>query len=105
MKERLSKIEKQEDIRISVENVNTDIRKMTNWKLFGPDCVQGCCFKRFSTLHSRLTEHLQTCVVVDNVPMDDKRKNNIDLERSRERKCYQQLPPYRMSTTYVEVAH
>ena len=105
MKERLSKIEKQEDIRISVENVNTDIRKMTNWKLFGPDCVQGCCFKRFSTLHSRLTEHLQTCVVVDNVPMDDKRKNNIDVEGSRERKCRQQLPPYRMSTTYVEVAH
>ena len=64
VKERLSEIEKQEDIRISVENVKTAIRKMTNWRAPGPDWVQGYWFKRFSTLHSRLTEHHQTCVVV-----------------------------------------
>ena len=58
VKERLSEIDKQEDIRISVENVKTAIRKMTNWKVPGPDCVQGYWFKRFSSLHSRLTEHL-----------------------------------------------
>ena len=40
-KERLSEIDKQEDIRIIVENVKTAIRKMTNWKVPGPDCVQG----------------------------------------------------------------
>ena len=34
---------------------------MTNWKAPGPDW--GDRFKRFSTLHSRLTEHLQTCDV------------------------------------------
>ena len=55
-KERLSEIDKQEDIRISVENVKTAIRKMTNWK------------GRFSSLHSKLTKHLQTCVVVGDVP-------------------------------------
>ena len=69
VKERLSEIDKQEDIRISVENVKTAIRKMTNWKVPGPDCVQGYWFKRFSSLHSRLTEHLQTCVVVGDVPI------------------------------------
>ena len=37
VKERLSEIDKQEDIRISVENVKTAIRKMTNWKVLGPD--------------------------------------------------------------------
>ena len=68
VKERLSEIDKQEDIRISVENVKTAIRKMTNWKVPGPDCVQGYWFKRFSSLHSRLTEHLQACVVVGDVP-------------------------------------
>ena len=67
-KERLSEIDKQEDIRIIVENVKTAIRKMTNWKAPGTDCVQGYQFKRFSTLNSRLTEHLQTCIVVGNVP-------------------------------------
>ena len=56
----LSEIEKQGDIRISAENVKTVIRKITNWKVPGPDCVQGYWFKSFSTLHSRLTEHLQT---------------------------------------------
>ena len=68
VKERLSEIEKQEDIRISVENVKTVIRKMTNWKAPDPDCVQGYWFKRFSTLHSALTEHLQICIVVSDVP-------------------------------------
>ena len=41
VKERLSEIDKLEDIRISAENVKTTIRKMTSWKASGPDCVQG----------------------------------------------------------------
>ena len=68
VKERLSEIYKQEDIRISVENGKTAIRKMTNWKVPGPDCVQVYWFKMFSSLRSRLTEYLLTCVVVGNVP-------------------------------------
>ena len=40
VKECLSETEKQENIRISVQNVKTAIRKMTNWKAPGPDCVQ-----------------------------------------------------------------
>ena len=68
MKERLSGTEKEKNIRISVENVKTAIRKINNWKAPGPDCVQRCWFKRISILHSRLTENLQTCVVVGDVP-------------------------------------
>ena len=68
VKERLSLTDKQEDIRISAENVKTAMKKMTNWKTPGPDCVQGCWFKRFSSLHSRLVEHLQTCPAVGDVP-------------------------------------
>ena len=67
MKERLSDTDKQEDIRLNVENLNMGIRKMTNWKASGPDCVQGYWFKRFSSLHSRLTKHLQACVAVGDV--------------------------------------
>ena len=40
MKQRLREIDKQEDTKISVKNVKTTIRKMTNWKVPGPDCVQ-----------------------------------------------------------------
>ena len=68
VKERLSEIYKQEDIRISVGNGKTAIRKMTNWKVPGPDCVQMYWFKMFSSLRSRLTEYLLTCVVAGNVP-------------------------------------
>ena len=47
VKERLSEIEKQEVLRISVENVKMVIRKITNWKAPVPDCAQGYWFKRF----------------------------------------------------------
>ena len=93
--ERLSEIEKQEDIRISVDNVKTVIRNMTNWKPYGPYCVQGYWFKRFSTMQSRLTEHLQTCVLVGDVPT---------WMTKGKRKCCQQLPPYHMPTAYVGAA-
>ena len=80
------------------------IREMTNWKTTGPDCVAGYWFKRFSRLHSRLTEHLQACAVVGNVPTWMTKENNIDPEGSRERKCCQQLPPFCMPSIYVEAA-
>ena len=38
---------------------------MTNWKVWS--CVQGYWFKWFSTFHSSLTEHLETCILVANV--------------------------------------
>ena len=68
VKERLIETDKQKHIRISVENVKTSIRKITNWKAPGPGCVQGYWFKRFSSLHSRLAGHLQNCIVVCDVP-------------------------------------
>ena len=68
VKEWLSEFDKQEDIRISVKNVKMALRKMSNWKAPGPDSVQGFWFKILSTLYSRLTEHLQTCVVEGDVP-------------------------------------
>ena len=41
---------------------------MTNRKAPGFDCVQEYWLRRFLALHSRLTEHLQTCFVVGDVP-------------------------------------
>ena len=77
---------------------------MTNWKTTGPDCVQGYWFKGFSRFQSSLTEHLETCVVVVNVPTWMTKENSIDPEGSKERKCCQQLPPFCMPSTYVEAA-
>ena len=103
VKERLSEIAKQEDIRVSVENVKMATRKIANWKTPGSDCAQDYWFKRFSRWHSRLTEHLQTCIVVGDVPTwMTKGKKIIDPEGFREWKCCKQLLSYRMPTTYVE---
>ena len=86
VKERFSEFDKQEDIRISVENVNTAIRKMTNWKTPGPDCVQGYWFKRFATWHSRLTEHLQTCFVEGDVPTWVKKERTPLIQKDPEKR-------------------
>ena len=85
LKERLSEIRWQEDIRISFDNVKTTVRKMTNWKAPGTDFVQGYWFKRFSTLHSRLTEQLQTCVVEGNVPTWMTKRKTTLIQKDQEK--------------------
>ena len=47
VRERFSEIDKQEDIKISVYNVETAIRKMTSRKVPGPDCVKGIGLRGF----------------------------------------------------------
>ena len=83
--------------------MKTTIMKMTCWKLPDSDCVQGYCFKRFSTLHSKLTEHLQACVVSGRCTnMDGKGKTTLiqkDPENENVANNYhpidcQQLPSY-----------
>ena len=41
---------------------------MSNWKAAGSDNVQGFWFKRTTSLHSKLTQHLQECVNAGQVP-------------------------------------
>ena len=65
--------------------MKTAIRTMTNWKAPSPDCVQEYWLKRFSTLHSRLTEHLQTCVVVANVPTWMTKGKTTLIQKDREK--------------------
>ena len=35
---------------------------MSNWKAAGPDHVQGFWFKKATSLHPKLKQHLQECV-------------------------------------------
>ena len=54
MKEELADVEKQKDITITVESIRKCVSGMSNWKVPGPDGVQGFWFKRMTNLHDRL---------------------------------------------------
>ena len=39
-----------------------------NWKVAGPDHIQGVWFKKTTSLHPKLKQHLQECVNIGQVP-------------------------------------
>ena len=55
-------------IMITVESIRKCVSGMLNWKVPGPDCVQGFWFKRMANLHDRLVKHLQACLNTGIVP-------------------------------------
>ena len=47
-------VKKQEKIDITTESLKKILGRMPNWKLPGPDLVQGFWLKNFSSLHERV---------------------------------------------------
>ena len=68
VRDRMSGIEKQEEVKIDIKDVEHGIRKMENWKAPGPDGVRGFWFKRFRSLHGVITESLQNCLDSGSIP-------------------------------------
>ena len=58
----------QEGFQIDVKKVKKQLRKVPNWKAPGPDQVHGYWLKNFSSLHERIAQQLQECLVRVNVP-------------------------------------
>ena len=46
LKENMENLEKQEDIEITIDDIKSGIKKMSNWKAPGPDGVHGFWFKK-----------------------------------------------------------
>ena len=61
-------VEKQEQVKIDIKDVELGIWKMANWRAPGPDGVRGFWFKRFRLLHGVITESLQDCLDSGSVP-------------------------------------
>ena len=59
---------KQQNITITIRRVKEQLRKVPNWKAPGPDCVQGYWLKNFKSLHERIAQQLQGCVLQKDVP-------------------------------------
>ena len=53
---------KQEDVEISAEMIKKALVKLPNWKVPGPDAVQGFWIKNLTNLHSKLVDHLNECL-------------------------------------------
>ena len=68
VEQELSGKPRQNEVKITVLDVKTVVRKMPNWKAPGPDFVQGFWFKKLTRLHTRLKYHLQDCLNQGNVP-------------------------------------
>ena len=62
VRDRMSGVEKQEEIKIDLRDVEYGIRKMANWKAPDPDVMKGFWFKRLRSLHGLITERLQDCL-------------------------------------------
>ena len=89
----MSGIEKQEEVKIDIKDVEHGIRKMANWKAPGPDGVRGFWFKRFRSLHGVITDNsLQDCLDSGTCTgLDGKGKDSVDTEGFLQRKGGQQL--------------
>ncbi|MEM7264391.1 MAG: reverse transcriptase domain-containing protein [Pseudomonadota bacterium] len=64
----LARVQKQQNIRITREDINNATRKFANWKAPGPDGVQGFWFKKLPAMHGKIATHLQQCLDTGNVP-------------------------------------
>ena len=51
-----------------VKELKRAIARMSNWKAAGPDHVQGFWFKKATSLHPKLKQHLQELVNTGQVP-------------------------------------
>ena len=58
VKEKLRDTPKQENIIITGKELKQAIARMSNWKAAGPDHVQGFWFKKATSLHPKLKQHL-----------------------------------------------
>ena len=61
-------VRKQETITVTKEKVAQNVRKIPNWKAPGPDGIQGYWLKNFPSLHTRIGNCLNSCLLSGKVP-------------------------------------
>ena len=61
--------EEKEEVEITPEKIKKILRKMSNWKAPGPDCVLSFWLKIFKSIQEDLRKNLQKCLENGNVTM------------------------------------
>ena len=69
IKRKLGNAEKLVDVIIDVDSIRSVTRKLSNWKVPGPDGVVGFCFMKVSALHDVMAAKLQLCLSSGKVPL------------------------------------
>ena len=64
----LGELTAQDDIHIEIKKVRKQIRKMPNWKIPGPNGVQGYWIKNLNNLRNSIALQLYTCLQENNLP-------------------------------------
>ena len=88
VEDRLSGVQKQNDIVITPAKVIKQLRKIVNWKAPGSDGLQGFWLKIFTSCTERTALQLQDCLTTSQIPewftigrttliLNDKEKGNI----------------------------
>ena len=62
MRQKLSNVEKQGNIKITVESIWKRTAGMSNWNTREPDRVQEFWLKKLTNSHDRVTKHSQACL-------------------------------------------
>ena len=68
VEDRLSGVQKQNDIVITPAKVIKQLRKIANWKAPGSDGLQGFWLKSFSSCTERIALQLQDCLTTSQIP-------------------------------------
>ena len=63
LKEKMRDLEKQERIKIEVEDHKCGIRRISNWKVPGPNGVYCFWYKKLTNVHGGTTKHLRNGMV------------------------------------------
>ena len=75
---------------------------MPNWKAAGPDHSQGFCFKKATSQHPKLKQHIQECECWSSTYMDDRWKHSTHHGRQEQRNSYRKLQTNCLPSTDAE---
>ena len=55
-------------MRCGTNQVSIHLRKIPNWKVPGPDELDGLWLEKFNSIHQAMVKHLHDCIQTDDVP-------------------------------------
>ena len=68
MTRELKGLEEGTKVEIHIDLIKTTLKKISNWKTPGHDGMHGFWFKKFTSIHERLTQEMNRCLQRAKVP-------------------------------------
>ena len=68
IREKVRNTDQQDNITISLEDTKRQVNRLPNWKAPGPDGISGFWIKNCTSLHEKISIHLNDCLEAGSVP-------------------------------------